>query len=892
MRGLHQKIAGEGGQILLNRILRVEAGEWPKLVQFGLFGLLLQAGLGVGFAAGDAAFLAHVGSDKLPVIFVLTPPVMLIYTAAFSFLLVRFSMDRVVDVTLGLLALGGVAGWALLSAGLPPAMDHLFYYALKLYLAVWYIALYSLFWNFTDAYFDIQDAKRLFPLFSAFCALGMSLGAGVVSVFSETIPTRAFLLVWAGVAVATAPMAIVLRRRWRRIADSDADLDDDEGGVLKQLALVARTFRTSRYALMLAAMLFVTLLLTNLAEFQYATVLQKGRSEAELASLFGRLYAAASVFNLLVCLFVFNRLVTRIGVRNVALILPLTYFAAFGYFFLVGGTAAALAAFFAYHGVLTSIEYNNQNLLFNAAPSAVKRPFRTIVEGLCEPMASLLAGGFLLLFARHMDLRELSGVGVLLGAALIALATALRHFYPGAMADNMRRGWLNFADRSVAAPAFDPAASELLRQKTQEADSGVAAAARALLHARPPLAARPADPDAELSPATEAFAAKLEDPSPAARRAALQALVSVAGRGDIGLVPPLVAGLPAMDRESRAVALSLLGVIGDVDAIPQVLAAAAQLSPRELRATEAMLAGLGEPAIPRLAQALANSQASYRARSIAARALADLSYAQFLSQLDRLVSEELDATARRLATARMFEAQAEGSPALELLAHAYRGRIGEAVDFVLELLAIGGFLPDFDLLIVSLHSANPKVRGNAVEAIASGLPHATWRRLDPLINRRAGRAGAAGGAVDLIPLLEEALASGRGFEVAAAAQALAERTPPAGLAAALRPALARDLPASARESVAALLDLDGEAAVTLVDVVAELRARPEFAAASIDALTTLAERVRPEAGRRAIELAVKGRTLCLAGPDIDEAAARYPDLALTLLKATDTRAYA
>ena len=42
-----------------------------------------------------------------------------------------------------------------------------------------YIALYSLFWNFSDAYFDIQDAKRLFPLFSAFCALGTTIGAQI-----------------------------------------------------------------------------------------------------------------------------------------------------------------------------------------------------------------------------------------------------------------------------------------------------------------------------------------------------------------------------------------------------------------------------------------------------------------------------------------------------------------------------------------------------------------------------------------------------------------------------------------------------------------------------------------------------------------------------------------
>lgn len=876
---------------VLNRLFRVEPGEWPKLLQFGLFGLLLQTGMGIGFAAGDAAFLTHVGADKLPVIFLLTPVVMLVYTAVFSYLLVRFSIDRVVEATLGLLIAGGAILWALIEAGLPKPWDVTLYYALKLYLAMWYIGLYTLFWNFTDTYFDIQDAKRLFPLFAAFCALGTTLGALIVSVFAGVLPMHAFMLVWAGVALATAPVAMMLRRRWRRIADTDTDLDGESTDVRTQFGRVAKTFLSSPYAVALVLTLFVTLLMTNLAEFQYSTVLQKGRSEAELAALFGALYAATNGFNLVVCLFVFNRLVTRAGVRNVALILPLTYFAVFAYFFMAGGEVAALAAFFAYHGVLTSIEYNNQNLLFNATPSAVKRPFRTVVEGLAEPLASLVAGGFLLVAAKHSDMRELSGIGVVLGALLVGVVMALRHHYPAAMEANMRRGWLNFSDPDMATPVFDGEATRLLKVKAQEPDSGTAAAARWLLHAhaaKPPAHHAAGDEESE---ATEAFAAKLADPSPSVRKYALQALVSVVGPGDIGLVGPLVENLPVMDRASRRTILELLAAIGDVEAIPQILGAAARLSPRELRAVEATLVGFGEAAIPRLMQSLRNGQTPYRARAVAARALSTLSHAQFMSQLDRLVSDELGETGPRLAVAERFEVEAHRSPAMSLLAHAYRQRIAEAVDFALELLALGGLLPDFDLLIVSLHSANPKVRGNAIEAIAAGVDHATWKRLEPLLNRRAVGDGGAGG--DLVPLLKAAVDTAHGFEAAAAAQALRDLAPGAELAALVRGGLERGLPEIFRDSYATLLGVDGGGRPTVVDLVAAIRARPEFALASIDAQVALAERVtREPAARRPIELDVNGAAWWLSRPDVDEVAARYPDLALTMLKAQDTRAYA
>ena len=121
----------------------------------------------------------------------------------------------------GRLVRGGclVAGdsGALLNAQLDPSWETVLYYVLKLYLAMWYIALYTLFWNYTDTYFDIQDAKRLFPLFAAFCALGTATGALVVSLFAASVPMHYFLLLWSIIAFATAPLARMLRwieRKW------------------------------------------------------------------------------------------------------------------------------------------------------------------------------------------------------------------------------------------------------------------------------------------------------------------------------------------------------------------------------------------------------------------------------------------------------------------------------------------------------------------------------------------------------------------------------------------------------------------------------------------------------------------------------------------------------
>lgn len=861
-------------QILINRLFHVQSGEWVKLLQFGLFALLLNAGLGIGLSASDAAFISNVGPDKLPVIFLLTPAVMLVYTVLFSYLMVRFPIDHVVDVTLAMLFAGGVILWALFEAALLPQLQMALYYVLKLYAVMWYIAIYTLFWNFTDSYFDIQDAKRLFPLFAACCALGTAIGASIVGMFAAAIPMHYFMLVWSGIVLLTVPVAQMLRRRWQRIADSDTDIDTDiegeEVSVRSQIALVFFAFGRSPYVLMLTFMLFVTLLLTNLIEFQYSTVFQVGRSEAQLAALFGQLYAGANIFNLLVCLFLFNRLVGRIGVRNVALILPMTYFAAFGFFFLVGGPMAAFAAFFAYHGVLTSVEYNNQNLLFNAVPTAIKRPLRTVIEGLAEPLASFVAGGFLLLAAFSSDMRKLSGIGIIIGGLLIFIVMALRHYYPAAMTTNMRRGWMNFAGHIGRDKPSDPVGS----------NADVAG-------------------DHDRFRELQKLAVKLGTAPPEATGEIIGTMQGLAMPGDIGIVHQLTRILPKLERDHRLSIIDMLGIIGDAQSIPLMTGSAAQLSPFERRRFEGILLGFGDIAIPGLMDCLSNADMSYRARSLSARTLAMLSPAQLNSQLDRLVESEVALAHKSIVMARSFEQAAGEASALRLLAQAIEERVAEAVDFVLELLALDGRLPDFDLLIISLHSANQKVRGNAIESIESGLDHRTYKMLKPLIQRKAiaSRSLPPSGQTEICALLTDILQTPRPFEVSAAAQALSQYYDTQALASHLRKALSGNPADMVRSTIAILLninaDLKESPQPTIVDQIAALQQHPEFARSPINTLLALAEHLGPEqegVHDKAVDL--KEQKLWLQGKHIDDIACRFPELALIMLRIQDGRHYA
>ena len=118
----------------LQRVFRIEPGEGRKVAQFAGLGLLLQAGLALGTAGADSLFLVNVGADKLPHIYLLTPLVMMIYIPAYSYLLARWGVNRVFDLTLGLLFAGGTGLWfAFQAAG--GATPLVLCYVAKLYAA-------------------------------------------------------------------------------------------------------------------------------------------------------------------------------------------------------------------------------------------------------------------------------------------------------------------------------------------------------------------------------------------------------------------------------------------------------------------------------------------------------------------------------------------------------------------------------------------------------------------------------------------------------------------------------------------------------------------------------------------------------------------------------------
>ena len=428
------------------------AGDWTRLAPLMVLSGLLQMGIAIGMSAADSLFIAHVGADRLPVVYAIMPVIMLVYIAGYTRLLSRKGIDFVLKLTVGVLVVGGVVWSTVLQREGDIPTEVL--YAAKIYTSLWFIGLYSLLWNYVDGFFNLSDAKQAYGLIAGGAAVGAIIGGTLVTQLSALMGVGWLFMVWATSAAMAWPVIIWIERKVDRVP-SEAEIGSTRKRTLRE---TFGLLLANRFVLVFTLLIFMTLVTATLCEFRSLSIFEEQvRTAEELASLFGHLYAGVNVFNLLITLVVFKFLVRYLGVRNIALVQPVAFLIVFGLLLLDGGMVAALAGFVVLQGLMTSIDYNNQNLLFNALPERGKQETRTVIEGICEPMATATAGVFLLLAQQGISADGLSMVGFVMAIACLALAVILRLDFAAAVVANIRRGWLDFSATTLAVRNEDKA---------------------------------------------------------------------------------------------------------------------------------------------------------------------------------------------------------------------------------------------------------------------------------------------------------------------------------------------------------------------------------------------------------------------------------------------------
>lgn len=761
----------------MGRTLKVRTGEARLVVPMVALSFTGAAGLAIGASGANALFFDRIGTDALPVMYLLQG------ATAFALMLGLTGALGRADRRRAYLAIpAGIATLVLAERAALITDAGWIYGALWLTVALAFLAQNVCVWGVAGAVTDTRKAKRLFPLFAAGEILGSVVGGLVTAPLVRLLGADDLLLVWAAAlaagfvlcrAVLPAPSATAFARGRRPRRPRSSPLRD----LSEALGYVSRS---RLLAWMTAAAVLFSILFYSLYLPWAAAATERFPNADDLAGFFGLFWAAMTGVAFVISVFATNRLFGRFGVASMAMVLPVLYVGSFA-ILLASSAFATLVAIRFVDGVwLQGVASPAWETLTNVVPESRRDQMRAFVNGGPAQAGTAIAGVIALVGQQALSPRQLALVGLVAAVLTVYVAWQIRRSYTSALVEALRAGRPQiFPERAIAGVPFaldrdaqalrsvldaandarptvrrlavqlladvdDERALPQLERALADDEATVRAEAVTALVPRidaPGLADRieplVGDPDPFVAAsAAAAISGRAVDPSaklrlrelashddPAVRAAAIEHL----RRSPSDVAAPLAR--EALDDEAaavRAAAVLTLAAVEPKDALEPAIRLLEDPSPRVRDAAADAIATIGEPSVDVVLDALPRPSA----REAALRALVRLDLAGRDAAVRAFVRECADQAARdhELATAIPPDGDAAA-----LLRDALLHRARESGRSALRALSLlSGDGASMRAAVDSLEAADAGQVANALETLEATVDATLVRPLLPL----------------------------------------------------------------------------------------------------------------------------------------------------------------
>lgn len=427
-------------QRLFRKAFGIYPGEGANALRFGRLAMLWAFGSSCLDTLSDALFLEKIGADSLPAVYLSIALGMIGISSLVLYSLRISSPYRILTIAMGL-GMAICISASVFVNGDPP---DIFFYLLKISSRMFFAVMIAVSWTFTDQYHDLQDAKRVYSIYSAAYFFGTIIAGLAINLFLEKIG-------FSGLLMCSALSIFLGLWEARRIAiKSKAVHDDSTEGIFSgnrdSFASLIHLILRSRFAIILLLLsLFVQLLLT-VTEFNYMESFDRAFNaspvsggEGQIAEFLGKCRALISFCNIIIGFFLYGRFVRRTGLSNAILVTPLFFLAVYSGWLFCDGLSLAVLGLVAVDGVLFTVEDNCFNLFSNAVPTKLKSKVRIINDSFFEPIGMLISA--LLLFAIH---HQSLWLGFGLSLIVLSLAFTIRTIYSKAILINLKDNALHF----------------------------------------------------------------------------------------------------------------------------------------------------------------------------------------------------------------------------------------------------------------------------------------------------------------------------------------------------------------------------------------------------------------------------------------------------------------
>lgn len=428
------------------RLFNIYPGEEKKAFLFAFLGFLWALGVTSGLKFADALFLLHIGAESLPIVYICTALGMFVIALILLRILHTANPHRIFHFVLftGIVFYLFAHTCLLIAAGTEVQW---LWFALRIFGTIFFAVVVTCYWTFVDQYHHLQDAKRLYSLFSSMIFLGVATTGLIMR--SGLIDFQHLTLVIVCLLLFTSYWIKKITREVNPVND-DNEFDATQAQISQTFSFLFRSILDSKFTLLLMAGNFLTFVLLVITEYSYLlsfdqhfdpthTAIAGGEEDAKLTLFLGQSLAFVSISNLIFGLFLYSRLVRRFGSSSLLIITPTILLITYSGWPLSSSLIFPLMGYLVVEGTLYVIDDSNFNLLLNAVPYKVKYKIRVIIESFFEPVGMLISA--LLLSVPWLDSKLL---GLFLSAFLLIIALLLRKRYFKAIYLNLSENAIHF----------------------------------------------------------------------------------------------------------------------------------------------------------------------------------------------------------------------------------------------------------------------------------------------------------------------------------------------------------------------------------------------------------------------------------------------------------------
>ncbi|MFQ5865814.1 MAG: Npt1/Npt2 family nucleotide transporter [bacterium] len=417
---------------LLRKAIDVRKGEASRtLIMFSYIFLIL-ASYYVLKPMTRALFLKNLGPTQLPFVYMLVAFVVGMVAMIYARLAANLRLNKLILGTTLFLMSNLVIFWWLLTIDINSAW---LYYGLYVWTSIYGILTTSQFWLLANYIYNPREAKRLFPLLAAGAILGGISGGHFTRLLVKQIGGTAnlglFCIGFLGITIFLMNLAWQRREQSLQSAGRAAGTSIDEK-FTKVLREVFTLIRNSRHLALLMGIVAMTVMVSQIADFQFSTYAsEKIEGTDNLTKFFGLWLSNLSVFSLIFQVLFAGAIIRRFGVGVSVLFLPLVMLSTSIGVFLGYGLISILAIKIGDGAFRHSINKAGIELLFLPIPSDVKKKTKAFIDMFADRLARGISGLLLLIFYTWLGLSvaQISLVSLVLVSIWLVLALATRREY-------------------------------------------------------------------------------------------------------------------------------------------------------------------------------------------------------------------------------------------------------------------------------------------------------------------------------------------------------------------------------------------------------------------------------------------------------------------------------